>query len=62
MSDQGRLPGKILDVLPLHTSMSSSHRVEELQGARPHSKGDAEWAAGMAEPDNGPKQAVQMER
>ena len=38
-------------------------RLKELQGARPHNKRDAEWAAGMGKPDNGVKQpAVQMEQ
>ena len=29
-------------------------RVKELMGARPHNQADAEWAAGMGAPDNGP--------
>ncbi|PRW60962.1 zinc finger 593 [Chlorella sorokiniana] len=30
-------------------------RVKELMGARPHNQADADWAAGMGAPDNGPR-------
>ena len=45
------------------TKIRMLFRRKELQGARPHTKQDAEWAAGMGKPDNGVKQpAVQMEQ
>ena len=45
----------------MHATLSC--RLKELQGARPHNKRDAEWAAGMGKPDNGVKQpAEQMEQ
>eukprot|EP00887_Chlorella_sp_A99_P007221 scaffold2.g7221.t1 len=32
-------------------------RIKELMGARPHNQADADWAAGMGAPDNGPSGA-----
>ena len=44
-------------------SQGTSCRLKELQGAKPHNKRDAEWAAGMGKPDNGAKQQpAQMEQ
>ncbi|CAK0784908.1 hypothetical protein CVIRNUC_008113 [Coccomyxa viridis] len=52
------------DALQKHAGTKPhKRRLKELQGARPHNKQDAEWAAGMGKPDNGVKQpAVQMEQ
>ncbi|CAL5223365.1 g5869 [Coccomyxa viridis] len=52
------------DALEKHAKTKPhKRRLKELQGAKPHNKRDAEWAAGMGKPDNGAKQQpAQMEQ
>ena len=44
----------------LAISMSFLRRVKALFGAKPHTKRDADKAAGMGAPDNGKKPAVEV--
>ena len=44
---------------PLHLrAQDHKRRIKVLMGARPHNQADADWAAGMGPPDNGPRSAA----
>ena len=48
-------PKVFLHALCADSGVPRLHRIKELKGERPHRQSDAEAAAGVGKPDNGPR-------